>query len=139
MNLGRFRVTRRFALLRWSLPCQSEFQQDRLGRLTFWTNDFLIGFWFGDECRNVCDTLRCRRPLSECPAALRTHEQNRRIAKRNVGPGVALLANYLTVCSEVHKVLLERHTGARSLAPPREIARDFKAPSGGTARSDWRV
>ena len=73
-------------------------------------SSILVGFLFGAERCNICDTLLRRRPLSERPAAFRTHEQNRRIVERNVGPSVALLANYLIVCIEFHKVLLGRHT-----------------------------
>ena len=59
----------------------------------------LVECWPGHECRKVCNTLRRGRPLSECRAALRTHEQDRGVVKSNVGKRVAVLASYLTLRS----------------------------------------
>jgi hypothetical protein len=102
------------------LALTGELQDDRRGRLTFSENwqaanvSILVGFWSGDECRKVCNTLRRGRPLSECPAACRTHEQNRGVVERNVREGVAVLARYLTLLSAFCQVFIERHTLAFS-------------------------
>jgi hypothetical protein len=91
----------------------------------------LVGFFSGDECRKVGNTLRRGRPLSECRAALGTHEQNPGAVKCNVREGVAVLASYLTLLSAFCQGFIERHTVAfseKARGPQDPTTRSLRRP-----------